>query len=377
MSSHSPVRQTVPVQLGNRSYDIVIGSGLLGDAAKLIAPLLNRPKLAIITDRAVAAAHLPALQKALADAQIESDTMILPEGEPTKSFGELERVCDWLLDKKIERNDCIVAFGGGVIGDLTGFAAAVLRRGTRFIQMPTSLLAQVDSSIGGKTAINVAQGKNLIGAFHQPDLVLADTDVLASLPPRQLAAGYAEIVKYGALGYADFFAWLEENGASVLALEPAAITHAIAQSCHAKADIVARDERETGERALLNLGHTFGHAFEALCGYGGRLLHGEAVALGMVMAFDFSVARGHCAEADSVRLRQVLAAAGLPVWMRDIAPDGFAVTKLVEAMQQDKKVEAGQMRFILARALGDSFIANDVNVPDLSAFLLANGAIEP
>ena len=364
----------VHVALGDRAYDIIIGTDVLAEAGRHIAPLLKRPKTAIVTDSHVAALHLPALEAALDKAGIGHDAIVLPAGEETKSFAQLEALCDRLLQLEIERNDCVIALGGGVIGDLTGFAAAVLRRGTRFIQIPTTLLAQVDSSIGGKTAINSARGKNLIGAFHQPDLVLADTQVLATLPPRQLRAGYAEVVKYGALGDRGFFGWLEDNGAAVLALEPEAVAHAVAESCRAKAAIVARDERESGDRALLNLGHTFGHAFETLTGYGDALLHGEAVAYGMVLALRFSVARGHCPAEDAARLAALLEAGGLPVNMADVGGGAFAAADLIAAMRQDKKVEAGQMRFILNRALGDSFIAGDVTEEALHPFLLAQGA---
>jgi 3-dehydroquinate synthase len=298
----------------------------------------------------------------------------VPAGEASKNIAQLETLCDWLLDMKIERNDCIIALGGGVIGDLTGFAAAILRRGTRFIQIPTTLLAQVDSSIGGKTAVNSSRGKNLIGAFHQPDLVLADMGVLATLPRRELAAGYAEIVKYGALGDADFFDWLCKNGQDVLALNSAAIQHAVATSCTAKAAIVARDEREAGERALLNLGHTFGHAFEKLTGYGEALLHGEAVAYGMVLAFAYSAQTGLCSAKDADRLRAHIEACGLPASMRSIGNGVFDADALIDAMGQDKKVQGGKMRFILARGLGDSFIADNVTPETLRPFLIAQGA---
>jgi 3-dehydroquinate synthase len=277
--------QSVRVELAARSYDIHIGSGLLPQAGAYIAPLLKRPRVAIVTDTHLAESHLPTLEKSLDGADIAYDTVVIEAGESSKSFAQLEALTGALIDFEIERDDCVIALGGGVIGDLTGFAAAILRRGTRFIQIPTSLLAQVDSSIGGKTAINAGQGKNLIGAFHQPDLVLADMDVLTTLPTRQILAGYAEIVKYGGLGNPDFFDWLDANHQDVLALQPDAVGHAVAESCRAKAAIVARDEREAGERALLNLGHTFAHAFEKLTGYGEALLHGEAVAYGMVLAF--------------------------------------------------------------------------------------------
>jgi 3-dehydroquinate synthase len=364
----------VTVELGERAYEIHIGSGVLARAADYIAPVLARPKLAIVADANLAETHLPVLQASLGGVGIAHDSFLVPAGEASKNFHQLAELCDWLLAQKIERNDCIVALGGGVIGDLTGFAAAILRRGTRFIQIPTSLLAQVDSSIGGKTAINSKSGKNLIGAFHQPDLVLADMDVLKTLPPREIGAGYAEIVKYGALGDAAFFGWLEENGADVLALDAAAMAQAVTKSCQAKAAIVTRDERETGERALLNLGHTFGHAFEALTGYDNTLLHGEAVALGMVLAFEFSAMRGDCPSADAARVKAHIAASHLPASMREIGNGKFAASALLEAMTQDKKVQNGTMRFILAHGLGETFIADDVDEDMLRAFLLAQGA---
>ncbi|MCH1542957.1 MAG: 3-dehydroquinate synthase [Alphaproteobacteria bacterium] len=364
----------VTVELGERAYEIHIGSGVLARAADYIAPVLSRPKLAIIADSNLAENHLPVLQAALDGAAIAHDSYLVPAGEASKNFNQLAELSEWLLGQKIERNDCIVALGGGVVGDLTGFAAAILRRGTRFIQIPTSLLAQVDSSIGGKTAINAKSGKNLIGAFHQPDLVLADMEVLKTLPPREIGAGYAEIVKYGALGDAAFFDWLEENGADILALDEPAMAQAVAKSCEAKAAIVARDERETGERALLNLGHTFGHAFEALTGYDNTLLHGEGVAYGMVLAFAFSAMRGDCPDADAARVKAHIAASNLPDTMDKIGDGQFTASALIEAMTQDKKVQNGKMRFILAHGLGDAFIADNVNEDELRAFLLAQGA---
>ena len=364
----------VTVELGERAYEIHIGSGVLARAADYIAPVLARPKLAIVADANLAETHLPVLQATLDGAGIAHDSFLVPAGEASKNFHQLAELCDWLLAQKIERNDCIVALGGGVIGDLTGFAAAILRRGTRFIQIPTSLLAQVDSSIGGKTAINSKSGKNLIGAFHQPDLVLADMDVLTTLPPRQVLAGYAEIVKYGGLGNPAFFDWLEQNHQAVLALEPAAVAQAVAESCRAKAAIVARDERESGERALLNLGHTFGHAFEKLTGYGEALLHGEAVAYGMVLAFALSAERGHCSSSDADRVKAHIGAVGLPITMAQIGNGKFEADALVEAMRQDKKVQAGKMRFILAQKIGHTFIADDVEADALRAFLIAQGA---
>tara|TARA_B110000971_G_scaffold221969_1_gene272030 strand:- start:853 stop:2013 length:1161 start_codon:yes stop_codon:yes gene_type:complete len=367
-------RETVRVALGTRSYDIVIGADLLSQAGPYIAPLLPRPKTVIVTDTNVAKAHLETLKTALDGAGIAHASYLVPAGEASKNISQLEQLCDWLLSQKIEREDCIIALGGGVIGDLTGFAASILRRGTRFIQIPTTLLAQVDSSIGGKTAVNSTLGKNLIGAFHQPDLVLADMDVLKTLPERELRAGYAEIVKYGALGDIKFFDWLEANGEKVLALDAQSVAYAVAQSCRAKAAIVARDEREAGERALLNLGHTFGHAFEKITGYGEALLHGEAVAYGMVLAFAFSAHRGDCDEQDAERLRAHLEACGLPASMAQVGNGAFDVDALIDAMGQDKKVKAGKMRFILARALGDTYIAEDVSAEALHPFLIAQGA---
>ena len=369
-----PATLKLEVALGARAYDIHIGSALLARAADYIAPLLPRPKLAIITDSHVAPLHLETLTAGLDRAGIAHDSFIVPAGEASKNFGQLEQLCDWLLDMKIERQGCVVALGGGVIGDLTGFAAAILRRGTRFIQIPTTLLAQVDSSIGGKTAVNSSRGKNLIGAFHQPDLVLADMDVLTSLPRREIGAGYAEIVKYGALGDRGFFDWLCTNGPDVLALQPAATAHAVAESCKAKAAIVARDEREAGDRALLNLGHTFGHAFEKLTGYGDALLHGEAVAYGMVLAFAYSAETGLCSQADADALRAHIDASGLPSTMRAVGNGVFDADALIEAMHQDKKVQGGKMRFILAHGLGDSFIADNVTADSLRPFLIAQGA---
>ncbi|MEM9123169.1 MAG: 3-dehydroquinate synthase, partial [Pseudomonadota bacterium] len=303
---------TVPVALGDRSYDIHIGPDLLANAPSLIAPYLARSQTAIVTDETVAGLHGQSLQARFEAAGITAPMIAVPAGEASKDLATLGRVSDGLLAAGVERRDTILALGGGVIGDLAGFAAAVLRRGVDFIQVPTTLLAQVDSSVGGKTGVNSSHGKNLIGAFHQPKVVLADTNVLASLPPRELRAGYAEVVKYGLIDDAAFFAWLEQNGRSVLALEPAALTHAIETSCRAKARIVAADEREAGQRALLNLGHTFGHALEAEMGYTGALLHGEAVAIGMAMAFRFSARLGHVSGPDATRVTAHLEAMGLP-----------------------------------------------------------------
>jgi 3-dehydroquinate synthase len=370
MDSPAPVQaETVPVSLGARSYDIVIGEGLLADAGALIAPHLKRPLVAIVTDENVARAHLPALEHSLSSSGIASSVITLPPGEATKSYTHLATLCDALLAAGIERADRIVAFGGGVIGDLTGFAAAILRRGVGFVQIPTTLLAQVDSSVGGKTGINSRHGKNLIGAFHQPLLVLADTRLLDSLPRRELAAGYAEVAKYGLLGDLQFFEWLEANIERVLAGEASARIHAIKTSCQAKARIVAQDETETGLRALLNLGHTFAHALEAATGYSDRLLHGEAVAIGMVQAFRFSERLGICRPQTSGRVASHLARAGLPVHVSAIAGSLPGPEALAAIMRQDKKARSGSLTFILARAIGDTFVANDVRESDVVAFL--------
>jgi 3-dehydroquinate synthase len=362
----------VKVALEGRSYDIFIGDALIENAAQFIAPLLKRSRCWIITDHEVAAHHLETLSSNLTQNNIDVVHKILPAGEGTKSFAALGEVCDWLLDEKVERSDIIIALGGGVIGDLTGFAAAILKRGTRFVQIPTTLLAQVDSSVGGKTGINVSQGKNLIGAFHQPDLVLADRQALTSLPRRQILAGFAEIIKYGALGDAQFFEWLEENSNSVIDLQPHALAYAVKRSCEMKADIVARDERESGDRALLNLGHTFAHAFEALTGYGDKLLHGEAVGLGMAMAFNLSRDLNLCSAEAASRVSTLIDRVGLPAYIEAVG--SFQADALIDVMAQDKKAEAGTLRFILARKIGETFISKDVTPSLLRSFLLTEGA---
>ncbi len=362
--------ETVRVDLGARSYDVRIGSGLIARAGAEIAPLAGaRRAVAILADEAVASLHLGALQAALAEAGLGADTLALPPGEGTKSWLSLERATEWLIGRGVERGDLVVALGGGVIGDLAGFAAAILRRGVRFVQIPTTLLAQVDSSVGGKTGINSAQGKNLIGAFHQPALVLADIDVLETLPRRDLLSGYAEVVKYGALGDAAFFAWLEANGPVLAAGDAAARAHAVRRSVEMKAEIVARDETETGERALLNLGHTFGHALEAATGFGARLLHGEAVAAGMVLAFRLSARLGFCPTADAERLAAHLAGMGMVTELADIPGPLPGPEALIALMMQDKKVQAGRLRFVLARGLGRAFVTGDVPSEALSALL--------
>jgi 3-dehydroquinate synthase len=354
---------------------VLIGPGLLARAGDLINARLGAARCAIVTDANVARYHLRTLEAALQKDGRHVGSITLPPGESTKSFRELEPLCERLLELGLERGDLVVALGGGVIGDLAGFAAAILRRGARFVQIPTSLLAQVDSSVGGKTGIDTPQGKNLIGAFHQPGLVLADTDVLRTLPERELHAGYAEVAKYGLLGDAAFFSWLEQNYAAVLALEPAPLTHAVETSVKAKAGIVGRDETEQGERALLNLGHTFGHAFEAWCGYSDRLLHGEAIAIGMSIAFRFSAALGYCTEAAADRASAHFRAAGLPTRIAEIPGDKPDIAAMMKLMAQDKKVRHGKLTFILVRDVGEAFIARDVPSETVRAFL--GGEIGP
>jgi len=361
--------RTVEVALGDRAYDVLIGPGLLAQAGALIASRLGAARCAIVTDRNVAGFHLAALEAALQREGKLAGSIVLPPGESTKSFRELEPLCERLLELGLERGDLVVAFGGGVIGDLAGFAAAILRRGVRFVQIPTSLLAQVDSSVGGKTGIDTPQGKNLIGAFHQPRLVLADTEVLGTLPERELRAGYAEVAKYGLLGDAAFFSWLEQNWPRVFALEQGPLTHAVETSVKAKAGIVSRDETEQGERALLNLGHTFGHAYEAWCGYSDRLLHGEAIAIGMCNAFRFSAARGDCSAEAAARVASHFAAVGLPTRITDIPGGTPDLDTLMKLMAQDKKVRAGKLTFILAHDVGAAFIAHDVSAEEVRSFL--------
>ncbi len=352
--------ETVHVPLGARAYDVLIGEGLIADAASFIAPVLRRPRVAIVTDENVGALHLARLTEALRAGGIEAVALTLPAGEGTKSWPYLQETVDWLLARKVERNDVVVALGGGVIGDLVGFAAAILRRGVRFVQIPTSLLAQVDSSVGGKTGINAAHGKNLIGAFHQPTLVLADTGVLGTLSARDYLAGYGEVVKYGLLGDAEFFSWLETHGAEAAAGDMSARIKIVRRSVEMKAGIVARDETEQGERALLNLGHTFCHALEAATGYSERLLHGEGVAIGCALAFELSVRMGLCAQEDPSRVRAHLRAMGMKVDLRDIQGDLPDAETLMGLMAQDKKVVDGQLRFILARGIGEAFVSADV-----------------
>ncbi|MGE0034763.1 MAG: 3-dehydroquinate synthase [Xanthobacteraceae bacterium] len=367
LRSSDPI--TVGVSLGDRSYQIVIGRGLVASLGRKIAALRPGAKVAIVTDATVARHHLAAAEAALAAERIAATPITVPEGESSKSFAWLETVCEALIAARIERGDLVVALGGGVVGDLAGFAAAVTRRGLDYVQVPTSLLAQVDSSVGGKTAIDTKHGKNLVGAFHQPILVVADTALLDTLSPREFRSGYAEVAKYGLLGDEAFFAWLEANWQEVFAGGPAR-EHAIATSCRMKAAIVARDERETGERALLNLGHTFGHAFEAAAGYSQRLLHGEAVALGMALAAEFSARKGLLPEADAARTRRHLAAVGLPTLVSQISGGPPGIDRLMELIAQDKKVSRGMLTFILLRGIGQSFIARDVDAAEVRAFLI-------
>jgi len=347
---------TVTVDLGPRRYDIIIGVDVLPRAGDLIAPHLKAPRLAIVTDETVKALHGQALQRALNDYKIE--WVIRPPGEDQKSFDGLQSVLDALFRAGFDRHDTVIAFGGGVIGDLTGFAASIYKRGCQFIQIPTTLLAQVDSSVGGKTAINSKYGKNLIGAFYQPKLVLADTSVLGTLPLRELKAGYAEVVKYGLLGDRGFFDWLEENGKDVLNLKPGAIAHAVAVSCKTKARIVAADERERGKRALLNLGHTFAHALEIEAGYSGDLLHGEAVSAGMEMAFEFSAQQGLCSDNDTAKVKAHFAKTEL-MSLPDVAPLLKNADTFLSHMDQDKKNEGGALTLILARSIGNAFVQKD------------------
>ena len=350
----------VPVNLGSRSYEVRIGEGLLGRIATEIAPLLRRRKVAIVTDETVAAKHLPAVLESLAAAGISASAMALPSGESTKAWPEFTRTVEWLLEQKVERRDVVVALGGGVVGDLVGFACAVLRRGVRFVQVPTTLLAQVDSSVGGKTGINSGHGKNLIGAVHQPSLVLADINVLDTLPPRDLLAGYGEVVKYGLLGDADFFDYLEAKGPALARFDHGVILKAVTRSVEMKAGIVERDETEEGERALLNLGHTFCHALEKATGFGDRLLHGEGVAIGCALAFELSQRLGLCSQEAPSRVRAHLKAMGMKTDLSDISGDLPSAEALVALMGQDKKVIDGRLRFILARGIGEAFVAEDV-----------------
>lgn len=358
----------VHVALGARAYDIVIGRGTLASLGQRTAALKPGAKAALVTDENVAGLHLAAARASLAAAGIAVTDIVVPPGEASKSFASFERVCEALIAAKIERGDVVIAFGGGVVGDLAGFAASVVRRGVDYIQVPTTLLAQVDSSVGGKTAIDSSYGKNLVGAFYQPILVVADTALLDTLPPREFHAGYAEVAKYGLLGDADFFGWLEKNAGEIFS-GGAAREHAIAVSCRMKADIVARDERENGDRALLNLGHTFGHALEAWAGFSDRLLHGESIAIGMALALEFSARHQLMRMADVERAIRHFSAVGLPTALSDIRGGAPGLDALMDLVAQDKKVKRGKLTFILARGIGAAFVAPDVDAQDVRAFL--------
>jgi 3-dehydroquinate synthase len=367
----APVRTetaTVAVSLGERSYDIVIGRGLLASLGARVAKLRPRAKAVIVTDENLARLHLANAEAALTHAGIGTHRVVVPPGESSKSYRVFEQVCEAVIASRIERDDLVIALGGGVIGDLAGFVASVVRRGIDYVQVPTSLLADVDSSVGGKTAIDSAHGKNLIGAFYQPILVLADTALLDTLSEREFRAGYAEVAKYGLLGDAPFFAWLENNWREIFAGGPAR-EQAIAGCCRAKADIVARDERETGDRALLNLGHTFGHAFEAACGFSDRLLHGEAVSIGMALAFTFSARQGLVPMAEAKRAIRHLAAVGLPVRPRQIPGPLPSLDQLMGLIAQDKKVKRGMLTFILVKGIGSAFVEGGVDAGAVRAFL--------
>ena len=364
----------VRVGLGARAYDVLIGPGLLDRAGELLAPHLPRRRTAVVSDRHVADHHGERLAAALEAGGVAVDMVVVAPGEQTKSFAGLEALIARLLALKLDRGDRIVAFGGGVVGDLAGFAAAIYKRGVDYIQIPTTLLAQVDSSVGGKTAIDTPAGKNLIGAFHQPCFVMADTDVLATLSAREMRAGYAEVLKYGLLGDAAFFAWLEANGPAVLARDAAALAHAVARCVEMKAAIVAEDERDIGARALLNLGHTFGHALESESGFDGALLHGEAVAVGCALAFRFSSALGVCSPVAAARAEAAIASAGLPTRLDALAGAPFDAERLVDHMAQDKKSDGRGLVFVLAHAIGEAFVRGGVDRDRLLRFLEAEGA---
>ncbi len=369
----SGTARTIRVDLAGRGYDIAIGPGLIDRAGELSRPLLAAPRVTIVSDQTVALLYGARLAASFDKAGVRTTSITVPAGEGSKEFDAFGRLLGDLLDRRPDRKTTLVALGGGVVGDLAGFAAAVLLRGVDFIQVPTTLLAQVDSSVGGKTGINTRHGKNLVGAFYQPRLVLADTDVLGTLPRRELLAGYAEVAKYGLVDQPEFFAWCEKNGADLLAGDPAKRTYAIEQSCLAKARIVAADERETTDlRALLNLGHTFAHALEAETGFGPDLLHGEAVGAGMAMAFDLSARLGLCPPADAERVRRHLGAVGLPVRLRSIGGDNrrrWDAQRLIGHMRGDKKAEGGKLAFILARGIGKAFVSRDVDEGALGALL--------
>lgn len=359
----------VPVSLGDRSYHIVIGEGIIADIGAQLAAENPKRRVAIVTDNHVGPLHLPALVKGLDSAGIAYSTVEVPAGEKTKNFEQLQRVVDAVLTAKLERGDAVLALGGGVVGDLAGFAAGIVRRGMDFIQVPTSLLAQVDSSVGGKTGINSSHGKNLVGVFHQPSHVFADISTLDTLSPREFRAGYAEVIKYGLIDRPDFYEWLDQNWQAVFAGGEAR-AYAIAESCRAKADVVARDERESGERALLNLGHTFGHALEGVTGYqSDRLVHGEGVAIGMTLAHQFSARMNQCSHDDVARMKAHLEKVGLPTSIKDIPGDAITAEQMMGFIVQDKKVQRGALTFILTHGIGKSYIAHDVPPQEVALFL--------
>ena len=359
----------VPVELGARRYDILIGAHLVEEAGHHIAKLFPGSACTVVTDRNVAERHLPSLEAGLDGAGIRHTRCIVEPGEASKSYDVFSQVCDSIIEARMERRDLVIALGGGVIGDLAGFAAASVRRGMRFVQIPTTLLSQVDSSVGGKTGINSRHGKNLVGAFHQPSLVLADTGALATLPTREFRAGYAEVAKYGLIDNPDFFSWLENNWRGVFGAGPE-LVHAIATSCTSKASVVIRDETEQGDRALLNLGHTFGHALEALTHFdGSRLVHGEGVAIGMACAFRFSHKLGICPREDMERAVAHLASVGLPTRIQAVPGWNHDAKAILDAMYQDKKVERGALTFILVKGIGKSFVAKNIRGEDVLAFL--------
>lgn len=360
---------TVRVDLSARSYDILIGDDLIARVGELIEPFVSQKRAFVISDETVWGLHGKALRQGLAATGIETLENVLPAGEGTKNWAQLGEALDWLLASGAGRDDVLIAFGGGVIGDLTGLAASLLKRGMKFVQLPTTLLAQVDSSVGGKTAVNSGHGKNLVGAFYQPQLVIADTGILKTLPDRERRAGYAEIIKYGLINDRAFIDWLATHGADVLALQPEAISEAVAVSCRSKAGIVAQDEREGGVRALLNLGHTFGHALEAANGYGPELLHGEAVGTGMVLALRYSAKLGLMSAADAELAAGLIAQSGLQTTLSALPGGPYPADALVEAMRQDKKARAGQVPLILAKGLGESFIYPNADLQDVQAFL--------
>jgi len=370
------VTAQVSVDVAPRPYEVLIGRGLIDEAGRLIAPLARRPVAAVVMDQTVSALHGPRLIGALEAAALAARPVVIAPGEGAKSFAGLADLTDRLLELGLERSDLVVAFGGGVVGDLAGLAAAIYKRGIDYVQIPTTLLAQVDSSVGGKTAIDTPRGKNLIGAFHQPRLVLADLAILDTLPAREMICGYAEVLKYALMGDGAFFNWLEVHGAEVLAREPEALAHAVRRCVEMKAAAVSADEREGegGARALLNLGHTFAHALEAETGFGEGLKHGEAVGLGCAMAFRLSAALGLCSEADAARAGGAVAAAGLPTRLADIVGGPFAAESLIDRMARDKKARGGAPSFILARGIGEAFVETGVGGEALRAFLVAEGA---